>query len=343
MPQKTFHEASFCEGREAESFVRDFFFGPSGVIRSGHVSRANLAFDARTQGWVGIPHGGIGMGAIAELATTLDSYPADGASRYPMTLEYRLGGCPARIGDLASVEVSSCDGQIEGKISIGLNPSPYMTAAIRYGVEDQEGKELFSSFFPGDAAGLLPGGTAGLSKDWMPLPRYRDCFVCGTERVYAGLKRTFHLWEAALPGRIIIAPVGDGADDLDTFCRFQTDGIIHPLAFLALLDETVGWGGFMLSGSGGVTVRIRFTFYRDIKAGERVLVFGRGDKVRGKAASRLLYWGSGGAAVVHENGRLEPVIAVSGQFLGVPELTEQMKVELSPKDLTERAFELAGS
>ena len=98
----------------------------------------------------------------------------------------------------------------------------------------------------------------------------------------------------------------------------------------------------MASGSGGVTVRICFTFYRDIAPGERILVMGRGDKVRGKASSRLLYWGSGGAYVIRDDGRLETVITCSGQFMGVPELTEQMKIELSPQDLTERAFALAG-
>jgi hypothetical protein len=335
MPQKSFHEESLREGRKTESFVRDFLFGASGVFRDGRVSRANLAFDSRTEGWVGIPHGGIGMGAIAELATTLDAYPADSASRFPMSLEYRLGGSPARTGDVAAVEVKSCDGHIEGKINIGRDTAPYMTAVIRYGIEACEGKEWLSSFFPEDTSGVL--------KDWTPLPHYKDCFVCGTGRHHAGLKRAFHLWAAALPSKIIIAPVGNDTDDLETFCRFHANGLIHPLAFLALLDETVGWGGFMVSASGGVTVRIHFTFYRDIKVGERVLVYGRGDKVKGKASSRLLYWGSGGAAVVHDDGRLEPVIAVSGQFLGVPELTEQMKIELAPKALTEKAFELAGS
>ena len=98
----------------------------------------------------------------------------------------------------------------------------------------------------------------------------------------------------------------------------------------------------MASASGAVTVRISYTLYRDIRVGERIVAFGRGDKVRGNAGSRLLFWASGGAAAVNKDGIFETVIAASGQWLGVPELTRQMKIELMPKELTERAFRFAG-
>jgi hypothetical protein len=56
-----------------------------------------------------------------------------------------------------------------------------------------------------------------------------------------------------------------------------------------------------------------------------------------------LFWASGGAAAINKDGILEIVIAASGQWLGVPELTRQMKTELMPKELTERAFRFAGA
>jgi hypothetical protein len=64
--------------------------------------------------------------------------------------------------------------------------------------------------------------------------------------------------------------------------------------------------------------------------------------VRGNINARLFFWASGGAAVLHDNGRLEPVIAASGQWLGVKELTDQMKRELIPEERTTMAFSLAG-
>jgi hypothetical protein len=36
-------------------------------------------------------------------------------------------------------------------------------------------------------------------------------------------------------------------------------------------------------------------------------------------------------------------MTASGQFLGVPALTEQMRTELIPQELTRRAFEIAES
>ena len=333
MSQEKIQKQVLKQSGNAESFVQDFFFGQNGIVREGRIGRAHLVFDSRTQGWVGLPHGGIGMGAMVELAGTLDACPAERGLRYPMSLEYRLGGSPARIGDVAMAEVSAGDGHISGRITIGEDPSPYLTAAIRYGIQDPEDHEDVLSRLPKDASALL--------ENWVSLPHYKYCFVCGTERKHPGLNRSFYLLGSSLPDKIIVSPIGLDAGDLHTVCRFQEDGLIHPVVFLALLDETVGWGGFMASGSGGVTVRIRFTFYRDIRVGERIVIFGRGDRVRGKAP-RLLYWGSGGAVAVQDDGRLEPVIAVSGQYLGVPELTEQMKVELRPEDLTRRAFDMAG-
>lgn len=131
--------------------------------------------------------------------------------------------------------------------------------------------------------------------------------------------------------------------DANTFFLFQRNGTMHPIALLALIDEAMGWAGFMVSACAGVTVRIGFTFYRDIHPGEQIIIFGRGEKMRGNVNSRLLYWASGGAAVVNKDGEFEIVIAASGQWFGVPELNEQMKVELMPRELTARAFRIAGS
>jgi acyl-coenzyme A thioesterase PaaI-like protein len=143
--------------------------------------------------------------------------------------------------------------------------------------------------------------------------------------------------------KIVVSTVGFDTGDSEAFYLFQRNNIIHPLASLSLLDETMGWAGFMASASGAVTVRISYTLYRDIRVGERIVAFGRVDKVRGNAASRLLFWASGGLAAVNKDGTIETVIAASGQWLGVPELTRQMETELMPKELTERAFRFAGA
>ena len=320
---------------DSQNFVRRFLFRDSDIYEDGKCVRAGLLMDLRTEGWVGIPHGGIGMGAIMELAMMLGNYPQNAESLYPLSVDFRMGGSSVKIGDRLNVEVSEGEGGAVGTISATLDSSPYVSASIRYRDAVSYKRDLFASY--------IPGSISDIENKLMPLPHYKNCFVCGAGRSHPGLRRRFHFLDSDGPSRkIVVSKVGMDAQDSEAFYLFQRNNIIHPIASLALIDETLGWAGFMASASGAVTVRISYTFYRDIRVGERVVAFGRGDRVKGNAESRLLFWASGGAAVVNRDGTFETVIAASGQWLGVPELTRQMKIELMPKELTERAFRFAG-
>ena len=313
--------------------VRRFLFGGAEIRREGKEVHAVLHMDLHTEGWVGIPHGGIGMAAIADLATMLDSYPPDEAALYPLSAEFRLGGASVRTGESVLVRVFPEDGGAGGIITAEKDAPPYMTASLSFAKDDPERRDVFASYMPGRLAEIAGG--------LVDMPSYRNCFVCGVARRHPGLRRRFHLYESGRTGKVIIARAGFEPEDRQSFYLFQENGIVHPVALIALLDEVVGWGGFLVAKSGGVTVRIGYTFYRPVAAAEKIVAFGRGEKVKGRG-SRLLFWASGGAAAVAEDGRLEPVVAVSAQYFGMPELTEQMKVHLVPKDLTARLFAIAG-
>jgi hypothetical protein len=328
----------FCStnNRDSRDFVRKFLFGGSDFYKDGKFVRAGLLMDLRTEGWVGIPHGGIGMGAIMELAMMLGSYPQNAGSLYPLSVDFRMGGSSVKIGDRLIVEVSEGEGGAEGIICAERDLPPYVSASIRYREAGSHKRDLLASY--------IPDRISDIDNKLMPLPHYKNCFVCGVGRSHPGLKRSFHFWDSDESSKkIVVSTVGFDARDSESFYLFQRNNIIHPIASLALLDETMGWAGFMASASGAVTVRISYTLYRDIRVGERVVAFGCGDKVRGNAGSRLLFWASGGAAAINKDGILEIVIAASGQWLGVPELTRQMETELMPKELTERAFRFAGA
>jgi hypothetical protein len=320
--------------RNSQNLVRNFLFGNADVDRDGKCLRAPIVMDLRTEGWIGIPHGGIGMGAIMELAMMLGNYPQNAGSLYPLSADFRMGGSSVKIGDRLIVEVSEGEGGAGGMISAERDLPPYVSASIRYRDAGSHKRDLFASY--------IPGRISDIENKLMPLPHYKNCFVCGVGRSHPGLKRRFYLLNTKQSEKIVVSTVGMDAQDSEAFHLFQRNNIIHPIASLALLDETLGWAGFMASGSGGLTVRISYTLYRDIRVGERFVVFGRGDKVKGDIGSRLLLWASGGLAIVNSDGSFETVIAASGQWLGVPELTRQMKIELMPKELTERAFRLAG-
>jgi len=313
-------------------YVRQFLYGPGTIFHARSRASADIVMDDRLEGWIGIPHGGISMGVMMDLAAALGGYLERCNPLFPVSADFRLGGTGIRVGDRLHFDVASAEAGAEGSVTVDGNPLEYMLSSIRYGEDSGGHGKLFAAFMPEKCGDLL--------KELSPLPSYRNCFVCGVGRSHPGLRRQFHLWNA--PGKVVVSPVGFDAGDRDSFCRFTRNGFLHPLPFLALLDEILGWGGFMISGSGAVTVRIGYTFYRPVADGERLLFFGRGDRVRGRAGSRLLYWASGGAAAVGEDGSLEMVVGASGQWFGIPELTEQMKSSLLPREQMERAFEAAG-
>jgi hypothetical protein len=317
----------------SDDVTGDFFYGPGSVVRVGDHAGAHICMDERTEGWIGIPHGGISMGIMMDLATTLDGYPRRDDQRFPISAEFRLGGTSIAVGDILHFDVMPVPGGAEGSAELDRDPLPYLSSSIRYQERNCEDGSAFLAFMPERCGDIL--------KDLTPLPSYRNCFVCGVERSHPGLRRQFFLWERA--GKIAVSPAGFSPEDRDSFSRFGRNGVLHPLPFLALLDEILGWGGFLISGSGAVTVRIGFTFYRPVFCDEKLLFFGRGDRVRGRASSRLLFWASGGAASVREDGRLEMVASASGQWYGIQDLTRQMRSALLPRTLMERAFELAST
>jgi hypothetical protein len=320
---------------KADDFVGAFLFGTSGIVKDGQCLRSILVMDDKTQGWVGIPHGGIAMGAMADLAFAFMGEAVGPFGPYPFSIDYRMGGASARLGDTLQIEMTETEGGVRGVMVKDPNAAPYLSAMFHFKHADPSQRDIFQSY--------LPAHIGYVENRMVPLPSYRNCFVCGVARREPGLERRFYVLAETGQQKIVASPVGCAGDGGEAFYRFQRCGRLHPLPMLALLDEIIGWGGFLLAASGGVTVKASYTFYRDIQVGERLLVFGRGERVRGSATSRLLFWASGGAAAVRSDGVMEPVVVASGQYLGVGALTEQMRQELLPADLTRRAFQLAGA
>lgn len=323
--QAVFH--TDCSACGADGFIiRDYSKTPDGGLS------APLVMDERTEGWIGIPHGGFGMAAIMELLSLSPAVPEDPARLFPISADFRMGGAQVVVGDTVQLSVSTADGGGTGVIEKAGQPHPYISGEVVYGKDDPEGRETLAATLPANFADIA----GGLS----PLPYYMKCFVCGVGRQYPGLKRQFRLVEG--PGqRLVVAMIGFDPEDYDTVCRFSRNGKLHPICLLALGDETMGWGAFFLSKNGGVSVRLSYTFYREIGIDERVVIFGKGQRVKGDIAKRMMFWASGGAAVVKPDGTFEIVMTSSGQWLAIPALTEQMRQNLIPVQLTARAFEIA--
>jgi len=319
------------KGMIRDGFVTSFLFREGETGRDEGGPWARVVMDDRMEGWLGIPHGGVAMGMVATLAGVLRPGPAGGTLPYPFTAEFRWGGPRLRTGDEVTVRVGAAGEGIGGEVVPVGGTSPYLRASLAFGVPVAGGT--------GDAdAPPFPAG------DLTPLPHYRNCFVCGVGRRAPGLWRRFYHLPSPGGAGWVLSPVGGEETDRRSFYLFlDGDGTVHPLALLALIDETLGWGGFLITRQGAVTVRLRFVFHRPVPAGAQIVVFGRGGEVRGRSPSRMLFTAEGGAAVRRSGGVTETCVTAAGQWMVLPELTDQMRRELIPPDNAAAAFRLASS
>jgi hypothetical protein len=311
-------------------FVHSFLFKDKPIENDGTTVSVEMVMDSSKEGWVGIPHGGIGMGAIMELVPGVG--PTDGsqgAAQYPMSCCFRMGGAGARVGDRVVIQAQPSDTGVSGCISVENTDMSYITGDISFGDGSAEIDDYTRDYVPSDYSQI---------KDRLDhIPHYLNCFVCGVDRKMPGLKRRFHLWKSP-HGNVVCAFAGFNEEDNDTFYRFERSGFIHPMGLLAVLDETMGWGGFFASSNGGVSVRLNYKLLRKISINEKLVFFGRGEKVMGRIDKRMLFWASGCGVVMHDDGSFEKVVESSGQWYAMAALTEQMRTELIPISLTENAF-----
>ena len=61
----------------------------------------------------------------------------------------------------------------------------------------------------------------------------------------------------------------------------------------------------------------------------------------GRIDKRMMFWASGCAAAIREDGSFETVITSSGQWVAMAALTDQMEKELIPETLNRNAFAVA--
>lgn len=292
---------------------------------------AEISMGKHTEGWIGIPHGGIGMGAILELIHGLHNFPDNARGCYPLNINYRLGGARVKIGDQVGIVVTEVNHGADAKIVLQGQKDPYLTAKVTYHNRSVELENHIGSY--------LPTTYRELENNIVALPRYERCLVCGYKRTYPGLNREFHLVNSGT-NKLVFSKVGFMPRDMDDFFWFRRGEFVHALALVSLLDETMGWAGFFITGQGGVTVNLEVTLIKDVRIGEKMVFFGRAERKRGKNPKLMFFWSTGGIATVNTDGTFEIAAVASAQYFALPELTEQMKIHLLPLELTRQTFDM---
>jgi acyl-coenzyme A thioesterase PaaI-like protein len=297
------------------------------------LARATLTLDERHQGWLGVPHGGILISLALELAHHGTNRSLFARQGFPVRASFRWGGPTLTLG--RSLEIAAMRGEegIRVVMTTNAEETPSFSGLLR----------------PASSVGEIEGGHFDRLAETMeaigretkdnvlPLPYAADCFVCGSEREHPGLQRKFYCLDQ--PGaQVVFTSIGLDPDDRSRLSQFQLDDpLIHPGVLAAILDETMGWGGFVRSRHGGMTVKLDIDFLRPVEEGEKMLCYGICSGTRGKSASRMFWFSEGGILPMGE-GDLSPIMRASGQWLAMPGLTEEMKKHLRPPEWLDRWF-----
>jgi len=277
------------------------------------------------QGWIHVPHGGIGMALILELAR---SHAPDGEGcfiDYPFRGSFRWGGPAVSIGERVAISIEPQPGRIRGSIWKAEEQAsfPYLSAVL---TDCAVEPEALSS----RALSLVESLGTDLKARAFELPRYRECFVCGFERQAPGLRCTFYLIQQN-GTKSVFSFHGLDPDDEDHFYWLRiSDKELHPGVVASVMDEVMGWSGFVTCKQGGVTVKIEIDFLRPVSPGERLLCCGRCTHVKGRGPHRQ-FWFSEAMVLPLLGDDHVPVAVGRGQWLAVPMLTEEMKSNLLPR------------
>ncbi len=90
--------------------------------------------------------------------------------------------------------------------------------------------------------------------DWVDIPQYPTCFVCGDENPI-GLRVRFRARDKYVEADFVPQP---------HHCGYE--GIVHGGIVTALMDEGMGWTGWLSFGRYFLTVELNIRFKRPVRA-----------------------------------------------------------------------------
>ncbi|HMK37212.1 MAG TPA: hypothetical protein VK463_19215 [Desulfomonilaceae bacterium] len=288
----------------------DPFFNSTVLDSSPDRSVEEIAFDLRHEGFIGIPHGGLGMGLC------LDAWRKIGEPRYPVDVRFRFGGSGILIGDSAEfvVERAANGRSVVASITKIGDKTPYVKAEIT------------------PAAHLdVVAFEEPPAADFRSLPYYRNCFVCGHHRSITGLQRRFRV-HGENGAVMVTTPWGYDPNDYDRAASFLIgEDELHPAVLISIFDENTAWGGFMATRSCGLSVRVEFKLLRPVLRSEKLLFVSRPSGIRGNPKAPRFFLAEGTVFSMADAGHPEPVATGRGEWLIVDHYTKQIQKNLLPE------------
>ena len=303
-----------------------YFCGPGGYLFSDwkHTDtgvRARMKIERRHEGWPDIPHGGVGMTSIIELADLADPSLFDQEWR----AEFRFGGDRLGVGDDVTVEILGADSTWEGSMYRQGGGHPYLRASVRRdtgGIAESE---------RGMMEGLLSEPVKTESS--FTIPVFSDKIIFRERFQSRHTRRVFEFRETKA-GRIYTECLHEGESGSMQCTEMNTisPSRVHPGSIIAIIDETLAWAGFLTVWQGGVTVDLSVHFAGPIFLDDRIFSVGFCSGVKGKHRRKIVSCGGGVFAV--RGSRYVPIVTATGRWLTDPEYKEKMLGYIVPEALS---------
>lgn len=307
-------------------FVCQDKFCFSAIENCDHGVETRMLFTFDHEGWQGIPHGGVAMTALLDLADHCWLRMKGANLTYPLEIDWRFADS-VTIGDEMSLEAI-------------VNEDESLSLAMRRQGSDKiylSGQLKVATDIAGvDFPLLEPEMLIANRAEYEALAAYDNCFVCGLKRQKPGLQRRFFRIGAGCVSQSSAVAVrfGGGLEGSQLAAAFQqAKGVLHPGVLAALLDELCGWSGVLAGDLYGYTVRFKLQIKRLPLIGEELFGVSPMPLVRGRGA-RKFYFPQGALYQKKGDGTLEVVAVASGQWLAREELRVQFDESHVPEDLT---------
>lgn len=300
----------------------DPFLCLSFVAREEHKVTHEVVYEPRHEGFIGIPHGGLGMGLC------LDAWRRIGGPDYPIVMRCKFGGSGVSIGDSVLFSAKKGEGSDTRRVTATLIKPGDKTPYLYTEIEPWTGN-LDPSYIPGPVLSHA-----------RKLPYYRNCFVCGHHRPEGqpGLQRRFQ-YHHMLEGHHVSCTWGFDLEDHDRAGLFLYDAEeLHPAVITSIFDENTAWAGFMLTHRAGLSVRLECTLLRPVSRSEKLLFVGRPTGVRGNHRSPRFFCAEGAVYGMNDPQTPEPVAFGRGEWLIMHEYTQQVKENLLPAEDSDWIF-----
>ncbi len=293
-----------------------YFCGDEGYIFSRYelhdrAIRTEVTIQQQHEGWPGIPHGGIGMTSMLELAHILDPSSIE----YPLQTSFRFGGESLSIGDSVDIEVDQQGRKYQGSIIKKTGGHPYLKGLIdpKSPPENRATEQ--------DIMRIIKERVTNSNS--LVMPNFSNRIIYNREIQKKYQYRTFEFKELQDKRMYMQYTMDNNSNGKDSSeLNRLNDDEVHPGALITILDETLGWAGFFKSWQGGVTTNLHACFLRSVIPGEIIFAIGICDRLYGSFSRKIVH--CSGGIFVKKKGLPELVAYAEGKWLTKPEYKQKM-------------------